>query len=504
MIEKGIFMSSTTSSESSGSAPEAALKPFTMRQPRVGLFVGAMEWYWTMTGMEDLKEAVIADGRRLAELLTAQGVEVISTGLVSSHAESTAVGRRFRDEEVDLVVFYHGTYVDDKMTFAFLDAYGDGPVLLAHTQGLDEIPEDFSLIDYARCWGNNSCVQIVGSAMRMRPQRKMVYAFGHMDDVVRDVASYARAAKAIANVSKCTVGFLPHRCNDAPMYDTFPDETQMMSQTGVAITYCYIHEVEDETKNVTKAEEDAMVQHLLDRYTLQEPSAEELRQAARVAIGLERVVARHQLDAVGIEAFCELTFRVGQLPHIGANRLMDRDIVVTCEGDLTCMVGGLYMRELAGHAPHFWEHLMFDTRRNWILGGHDGGSGAFKLASPAERIALRNTMYIEYKDSPPAPPLGVVPEFILKPGRVTWINLFRDKTGYVMRSASGESVDTPRRPVHHEHLIFKPDVSLDTYFRRMMEFGVEHHFAFAYGDWGEDLKHLAELLGTPLVDLTAP
>ena len=147
---------------------------------------------------------------------------------------------------------------------------------------------------------------------------------------------------------------------------------------------------------------------------------------------------------------------------------------------------------------------MFDTRRNWILGGHDGGSSAFKLASPAERIALRNTMYIEYKDSPPAPPLGVVPEFILKPGRVTWINLFRDKTGYVMRSASGESVDTPRRPVHHEHLIFKPDVSLDTYFRRMMEFGVEHHFAFAYGDWGEDLKHLAELLGTPLVDLTAP
>jgi len=243
---------------------------------------------------------------------------------------------------VDLAVFYHGTYVGDKMTYAFLDAYGDGPVLLAHTQGLDGIPEDMSLIDYARCWGNNSCVKIVGSAMRIRPNRGMAYAFGHMEEVVVEIASYARAAKAIARVKQCKVGFLPHRCNDAPMYDTFPDETQMMSQTGVAITYCYIHEVEDETTRVTRSEEDARVRHLLDRYTLQEPSEQELRQSARVAIGLERVVARHELGAVGIEAFSELTFRLGQLPHIGANRLMDRDIVVTCEGDLTCMVGALH------------------------------------------------------------------------------------------------------------------------------------------------------------------
>ena len=492
-----------TADTSSSAVPEANLKPFTMRQPRVGLFVGAMEWYWTMTGMEALKEAIVADGRRLAALLQGQGLDVVSTDLVGSHAESAAAGQRFRDEAVDLVVFYHGTYVDDKMTYAFLDTYGDGPILLAHTQGLDEIPEDFSLIDYARCWGNNSCVQIIGSAMRMRPQRAVAYVFGHMEKVVGEVASYARAAKAIANVKQCKVGFLPHRCNDAPMYDTFPDETQMMSQTGVEITYCYIHEVEDETKRVTAEEEKAMVRHLLDQYSLGEPSQEELCQAARVAIGLERVVARHELDAVGIEAFSEMTFRLGQLPHVGANRLMDRDIVVTCEGDLTCMVGGLYLRELAGHAPHFWEHLMFDTKRNWILGGHDGGSSAFNLAASQDQVALRNTMYIEYKNAPPAPPLGVVPEFILKPGRVTWINLFRDQGGYVMRSASGESVDTPKRPVHHEHLIFNPDIELETYFRRMMEFGVEHHFAFAYGDWGEDLKRLAELLGMPLVDLTA-
>lgn len=43
------------------------------------------------------------------------------------------------------------------------------------------------------------------------------------------------------------------------------------------------------------------------------------------------------------------------------------------------MLGGLYMRELCSHVPHFWEHLMFDVKRNWILCGHDGGSAGFIL-----------------------------------------------------------------------------------------------------------------------------
>lgn len=119
------------------------LKEFIMRKPRIGVFVGAMEWYWTMTGMEALKDAIIADARRLSGLLAEHDLEVINSGMVCSHEESAAAGKRFRDEKVDLAVFYHGTYVDDKMTFAFLDEYGSGPLILAHTQGLDNIPEDF-------------------------------------------------------------------------------------------------------------------------------------------------------------------------------------------------------------------------------------------------------------------------------------------------------------------------------------------------------------------------
>ena len=84
------------------------LKKFVMRKPRVGVFVGAMEWYWTMTGMEALREAVVSDAKRFASLLQERGLEVIDSSMVSSHEGSAAAGKRFRDEKVDLAVFYHG------------------------------------------------------------------------------------------------------------------------------------------------------------------------------------------------------------------------------------------------------------------------------------------------------------------------------------------------------------------------------------------------------------
>ena len=64
------------------------------------------------------------------------------------------------------------------------------------------------------------------------------------------------------------VDYLPHRCNDAPMYDTFPDDTAMMGQTGVLIDFAYIHELEDEMAAVTDAEEQALLTEALAKYDL--------------------------------------------------------------------------------------------------------------------------------------------------------------------------------------------------------------------------------------------
>jgi hypothetical protein len=164
----------------------------------------------------------------------------------------------------------------------------------------------------------------------------------------------------------------------------------------------------------------------------------------------------------------------------------------------------MLLQTLTGGNPvHFWEHLMFDEEKNWILGGHEGGSAGFTMARKDTRPKLRCTQYVDFRNWEGAPLHGVVPEFITEPGPVTMVNLFRGVEGYEMRYATGMSVDTPPRPVHFEHTIFQPDIPLDGYFHRMKEAGVCHHFGLVHGKVGPELERVAELLKMNCICLTA-
>jgi len=76
---------------------------------------------------------------------------------------------------------------------------------------------------------------------------------------------------------------------------------------------------------------------------------------------------------LAIDMFPGLTPICGMIPCVGMARLIDKGIVVATEGDLSVAVAGLIIKELCGKPVHFWEHLMFDEEKNWVLGGHKGG-----------------------------------------------------------------------------------------------------------------------------------
>ncbi len=165
-------------------------------------------------------------------------------------------------------------------------------------------------------------------------------------------------------------------------------------------------------------------------------------------------------------------------------------------------VAGLIIKELCGKPIHFWEHLMFDEKKNWILGGHEGGSAGFTLAKKGTRPKLRNTQYINFEKIPGAPFNGVVPEFITNPGTVNLLTLFRAESGYEMRLARGESVDVDPFEIHYEHTVFKPNVSLNHYFHRIAEVGICHHFALVHADISSEIEKTAEILKMKLEYLT--
>jgi len=471
---------------------------------RIGLYSGGIQHYWTETGMKGLREVLENDIARLIRILEKNFV-VVYPGFAANASDSEKIGRSIREEQVEMALMYHATYLEDEMSLAFLDQLEDIFPVLFHSQGTQGLSGQLDLINAGRSWGNNSIVQLPGTLKRLRPNLKFGYVFGNLDhsSTLEEIREYAWAASAVKRLRGRRVAFLPHRSSAVSMYDTYPDEAMMMAQTRIKTSYLYIEDLITEMKKVPDADTEALARELYQKYEVIEPSEEEIRLAAKQAIALERLIKDRGVDALAIDTGPGLIPYTGMIPCVGMARLIDQGVIVSTEGDLGAAVSGLILRELSDGKPiQFWEHLAFDEEKNWILGGHEGGSAGFTMAKASTRPRLRNTQYVDFRGIPGAPHYGVVPEFITAPGPITLLTLFRGPSGYEMRLASGESVDIDPLPVHYEHTVFKPNIPLRQYFKRIAEFGVCHHFAVVYADVANEVEKVAEILGMKLQHLT--
>lgn len=474
-----------------------------IRRPKIGLFAGGIEQYWKECGMDGLPAALKRDALRLKGRLE-PSCDVLYPFLVENEAGARRAGEIFVEHDVDMVLMYHATYLDDMMSVAIVNEIrGIFPVLFL-SQGLSGIPDHMSLIESGTCWGVNSAAQLPSSFRRLWARFNHGFVFGHIesDRAIGEIVRYARAASCVKGLEGKMIGFLPHRSAGVPMYDTFPDEARMMGQTGVKLCYLYINELLVRMKEVSEGDVEALTEELYRQCEVVEPPKEEVLLAARQAIALERLVKEKGLDALAIDMFPGLTPICGMLPCVGMARLIDEGIVVATEGDLSVSVAGVMIRELCGKPVHFWENLMFDEEKNWVLGGHEGGSAGFSMAKAGTKPRLRSTQYVHFGKIPGAPYHGVIPEFITNPGPVNLLTLFRGEGGYEMRLARGESVDTHPRELHFEHTIFKPNVPLREYFTRIATVGICHHFALVHADVSAEIEKVAEILQMKLELLT--
>lgn len=470
---------------------------------KIGLFAGGIETYSKDTGMKELPGRIDRDAKRLARKMGKE-FEVLYPGLAGNVADAVRIGKSLREAGVDLGLMYHATYVDDAMSIAFLEEMGGIFTVLFQSQGINRFIEKMDLVNYGRSWGNNSSVQFFGTIKRLKPDFRFGFVFGGLENpsALQEIGEYARAASAVRNLKGKLVTFLPHRSLGVPMYDTFPDEAKMIGQTGIRIDYLGVFDLLKEMKGVSAKENGLLAKELSEKYDVIEPSREEVDQAARQALALERLVKKHKIDALAVDSTGRMISQTGTMPCVGMARLIDQGVVVTSEGDLSVAVAGLIIKNLIGKPIHFWEHLAFDEEKNWILGGHEGGSAGFAMAKEKTCPKLRGTQYVDFRNTPGAPRYGVVPEFITKPGPVTLLTFYRGAEAYEMRIACGRSIDLDPLPVHYEHTVFEPRISLNDYFKRIAKVGVCHHFALVHEDIRGELEKVSEIMGLKMENLT--
>jgi len=467
---------------------------------RIGVFNVGFHRYWPQ--FPGLRERLAGYRERFEAGLRESGVEVVSAGLVDTVQAGRRAGEFFAAENVDLIFCDVTTYVQSAFVLPVAQRAKAHMVLvgLQPTPGMDvAAATTFEQLAHDNC---TSMPEIAYALKRAGLPCDAVFGMLEGDErawgIIHD---WCRAARVAHTLKNARIGLLGHPFEG--MLDMNADPTAFDAAFGMHIAMVEMCDFKKRVDEASAAEVARMKAAIEEFFRFPEPGAdaiagrvtpEALEWAARVAVGLEKLVADFELDGLahyyrGVDGNDYEQLMAGII--VGASLLTARGIPVAGEGDLKNCVAMLTLDRL-GAGGSFAELHPADFREDFVFIGHDGPG---HIAISNEKPALRGLSLYHGKFGH-----GVSVEFKVKHGPITLAGLTLGGDGrlkWVL--AEGESVPgaIPATGNTNTRCRFKPD--MPTFIERWSEAGPTHHFALGIGRQIASLRKLGRLFGMETV-----
>jgi L-arabinose isomerase len=461
---------------------------------RVGIFGIGLAAYWPQ--FAGLRERIEGYQRRVEERAAALGADVVSAGLVDTEQAARAAGDRFAAAQVDLVLCHAVTYATSSTVLPVAQAAGVPVVLLGlqPARSLDYEHTDTGewLANCAAC-----CVpEIAGAFTRARIPYDTVA--GTIDDerAWARIGAWVRAAGVARALRHARFGFLGHVYPG--MLDMYTDFTAVHGQVGAHVE---VLEIDDLGARVAQATDDdvaAKTAEIEAMFAFADPSAdpiagpidpEQLDWSARVAVGLDRLAADFELDALtyyyrGVDG--NEAERLGAGVIVGNSLLTARGVPTAGEGDLKTNVAQLILDRL-GAGGSYTEYYALDLDEDFVLMGHDGpGHVAIAQEQPTLR-ALR--LYHGKRGA------GLSVEFKVRYGPVTIVGCTQTADGRLkLLVAEGESIPGATFRIGNTNSRLRFGLAPAEFLERWCAEGPTHHVALGVGHVAAEVRAVARLL----------
>jgi L-arabinose isomerase len=283
------------------------------------------------------------------------------------------------------------------------------------------------------------------------------------------------------------------------MYDVSTDLTMVTARFGGHVEVLEFDDLRVRVEKVTEAEIATKIAEAESVFEVtRSVQAEDLAWGAKVAVGLDRLVADFALDSLayyhrGLDGEQHERLAAGMI--LGASLLTARGVPAAGEFELRTSLAMLIM-ELLGAGGSFTELQALDFDRGHVEMGHDGPG---HLAISSGRPLLRGLGVFHGKRG-----WGVSVEFDVAHGPVTLLGVGQTRDGgYTLVAAEGVVVDGPHLEIGNttSRVDFgcDPGEWTDTWSAS----GVGHHWALGTGHRIRGLRAVASLLDLPLVEVSA-
>jgi L-arabinose isomerase len=310
------------------------------------------------------------------------------------------------------------------------------------------------------------------------------------------IREWVYAAKAVHALRNARIGLLGHPFEG--MLDMNVDPTNFSAAFGMHVDMVEMGDLQKRVDDATEDDIAAMIQRIDDFFTFPEPGSDRIagtvtpeakRKSARVAVGLERLVADFSLDGIahyyrGLNGNSDEELIANII--VGASLLTAQGIPVAGEGDLkNCTAMMILDRLDAGGS--FCELHPADFTEDFVFVGHDG-PGHIGISN--EQPALRGLSMYHGKFGS-----GVSVEFKVKNGPVTIAGLtVREDGRFALIVAEGESLPGPIPQTGNTNTRCKFNPDMPTFIENWTDAGVTHHFALGIGRQVGVLKKIGRIV----------
>ncbi|MCS6954172.1 MAG: L-fucose/L-arabinose isomerase family protein [Bryobacterales bacterium] len=458
---------------------------------RVGVFAVGLAAYWPQfPGLKERLETYLAEvERRIAGFQA----ELVRGGLVDTAPAARQIGELFARQGVDLLICHTATYATSAQVLPIVQQTR-APVLVLNLQPAAAL--DYERTDTAEWLANCSacCVPEISNAFaRSGISFHVVSGMLYEDPKAwTQIEQWCRAASAARALRTSRLGFLGHTYPG--MLDMYSDFTMVHGQLGAHVEVLEMCDLARRVARVTEAEIERKLEETTALFELDPGVApEDLRWAARVAVGLDRLVADFDLDGLayyyrGLDGNEYERLAAGMI--LGNSLLTARGIPASGEGDLKNCIAMLLMDRL-GAGGSYTEFYAMDFRDHFVLMGHDGPG---HIAISDRRPVLRSLQLYHGKRG-----YGISVEFNVKTGPVTILGMTQTAQGrFKFVAAEGESLPGPILRIGNTNSRIRFSLPPAEFVNRWCAEGPTHHCALGVGHRRGEIEKLAALLQVPL------
>jgi L-arabinose isomerase len=449
--------------------------------------------YWPQ--FPDLLPQLRRSAERVSERMRELDCDVTDAGFISDAGDGARAAETLRQAGCDLIVCFLTTYMTASMVVPIAQRSG-APVLLINLQPSEAM--DHATFDTGQ-W-----LAYCGAC----PLPEMSNAFQRCGIPFRSVSGYLDDERAWARIIRWIKaagvrgalrngrhGLMGHLYPG--MLDVSTDLTLVTANFGGHVEVLEVDDLRVRVSKVSEAQISERTVVARDIFDI-DPSVkdEDFRWAARVSVGLDRLIEDFSLDSLayyhrGLAGEQHERLAAGLI--LGASLLTARGIPAAGEYELRTSLAMLIADRLGGGGS-FTELQALNFRDGVVEMGHDGPA---HLAISQGRPLLRGLGVYHGKRG-----WGVSVEFDVKHGPVTAFGIAQRRDGsFRFVASAGQVVPGPLLKIGNT--TSRVDFGCDPgqWTDEWSATGISHHWALGTGDLLPELRATADLLGIDLIEV---